>query len=105
MQTYDSDFQEAVSIVAKYLLQKWDVVNKFTSLQDALNFSIYLGGGETFSAQIGDYCSFEYDKGCKITLIKKTSLIEVDVPKKYFMSHAKLEWDNRKNNTKQLLLF
>lgn len=100
----DSDFQKAVSIVAKYLLYKWDSINNFSTIEDALNFSIYLGGGHSFREPIRDFWFFEYNKGCKINLIKR-GCIEVPVTKSYFLSEAKKIWNDAKSDSRQLLLF
>lgn len=104
MQTYDSAFQKAVSVVAEYLLQKWNVINKFDTLEEALKFSIYLGGGHSFRQDIGEYWFFEYEKGFKITLLKKGGY-EYTVPKAYFLKQAEKIWIEIKHKSFQLQLF
>lgn len=104
MKTYDSDFQKAVSVVAEYLLQKWDVINKFDTLEEAINFSIHLGGGHSFTHPIGGFWFFEYEKGIKITLLKKGGF-EYSVPKAIFLKEAEKIWIEIKHKSFQLQLF
>ena len=97
-------FIQAVEYAANDLLHTWDAMSKFDNYRDALEYTIYLGGGSSIRPQAGEFWFYERNKGFKITLLGDKARA-IQVPVKYFLSVAELIWNKEKYKEEQLRLF
>ena len=95
---------EAIEYAALRLIRTWDAVNNYDNVRDALEYTIYLGGGETYPEPIGEFWMFWYNKGLNIQLLGKNCR-EVNVPVKEFLSIAEKVWQREKYKSEQLNIF
>lgn len=105
MTDQEQNVHEALKSVARALLLTWDAIDKYNTLEEALEYSIYLGGGSSFWPERQDYWSYEYNTDFTIVLNKRGSDEEVTISRKRFMGVARGVWNDLKHNSKQLQLF
>ena len=98
------DYIKAIEHAALRLIRTWDVLSEHSNMKSALESAIYLGGGDSYPVQIGEFWMFWYNKGFKITLLGENCR-EVHVPVKEFLSIAEKVWQREKHKTEQLLMF
>jgi hypothetical protein len=97
-------FEKAVEYAANDLLHTWDALSKFDNYKEALEYTIYLGGGSSIHPNAGEFWFYERNKGFKITLLGNNAR-EISVPVKYFLSIAERIWNKEKLKVEQLSLF
>lgn len=100
----DKNTLDALTRVARNLLDKWDAYEKYDTLEEALKYSIGLGGGSSFWPERDDFWFYRYYPNFTIELRTHESE-NILIPRKQFMKVSQDVWNEIKHNQKQLKLF